>query len=117
MLNKRGADLIIVIIWLVLGILVAAFLIWGFSTNWSMFSSLFAGNNVNIITTQCQTSCATSDVYSFCNMNRTLKANDLPNDENGNKVREVTNTCHYFATSTSPSFSTYGISDCPGLCT
>jgi len=121
MLNKKGADLIIVIIWLVLGILVAAFLIWGFSTNWSMFSSLFAGNNVNIITTQCQTACATSDVYSFCSMKRTLKAEDLPvQTGKEGKVRTVTNTCSYFALSPDSSqgldYAVYGISDCPGLC-
>jgi len=115
MLNKRGADLIVVIVWLVLGILVAAFLIWGFSTNWSMFSSLFVGNNVNVVATQCETACASQDLYSFCNMNRALKAEDLPL-VNEKKVNSISANCSYFATSTSPSFSAYGISDCPGLC-
>ena len=112
MLNKRGADLIIVIIWLVLGILVAVFLIWGFSTNWSMFSSLFGGNNVNIIATQCQTACATSDTYGFCTLQRTLKATDIP--ETG--LKEKTGTCEYFATTTNPNYKgIYNIADCPSL--
>jgi hypothetical protein len=113
MLNKRGADLIVVIIWLVLGILVAAFLIWGFSTNWNMFSSLFASNNVNIIKTQCETACASSDVYSFCTMKRTLRAEDLPLIDN-KKVTSFAANCSYFAKESG--YSTYGIADCPGLC-
>jgi len=110
MLNKRGADLIIVIIWLVLGILVAVFLIWGFSTNWSMFSSLFGGNNVNIIATQCQTACATSDTYGFCSMQRTLKVTDLPDNE-----KEKSGSCDDFVGLKNKDGESYGIADCPGL--
>lgn len=113
-MNKRGADITTVIIFLVVGLVVGVVLILGFSTNWQIFSSIFSsGNNVNTIVTQCQTSCATSDTYGFCAMNRTLKAQDLPNDADGNVQKQVVNTCYYFASTSD--FSKYGVSACPSV--
>lgn len=100
--------------WLIAVVVVLVLLIWGFATNWSVFSSLFpAGNTVSAIVTQCQTSCTTSDNYGFCKMNKTLKADDLPPDANNKAQKQVINTCYYFATT--DSFSKYGIANCPSV--
>ena len=98
---------------LVLGAFFLVVMIWGFTTNWTFFSSFFSsGNNVNAIVTQCQTSCASSDTYGFCTMNRTLKASDIP--ETG--LKEKTETCSYFATTSNPDYKgKYRIADCPSL--
>jgi hypothetical protein len=110
-MNKRGADITTVMIFLVVGLVVGVLLIWGFATNWSIFSTLFSpGDNVNIISTQCQTACASSDTYGFCNSQRTLKATDLPLDADGKPQKQVTNTCHFFATDSD--YLKYGISEC-----
>lgn len=106
-MNKRGADITTVIIFLVVGLVVGVILILGFSTNWQIFSSIFSsGNNVNTIVTQCQTSCATSDSYGFCTQNRTLKAPDLPDGQ-----KELISNCHDFATN----YPIYGIVACPSI--
>jgi hypothetical protein len=113
-MNKRGADITTVIIFLVVGLVVGVLLIWGFSTNWQIFSSMFSsGNNINTITTQCQTSCATADSYGYCTMKRTLKADDLPNDVDGKAQKQVINTCDYFATNAD--FLKYGVSTCSAV--
>jgi hypothetical protein len=112
--KKRGQSLMEMLPWLIAAVLVLAFLIWGFATNWSAFSSFFpAGSTVTAIVTQCQTSCATSDNYGFCTAQRTLKSDDLPLDTNGKVQKQVINTCKYFATTSN--FLKYGIADCPAV--
>jgi len=115
MLNKRGQGLgVETIILVILGVLVLIFVAFGFVTKWSFFSSWFSASNVDTRVNQCQAACGTSSVYGFCSQNRTLKADDLP-QVNGKTVKEISGTCNYFATT--ESFSSYSITDCPGLCT
>jgi hypothetical protein len=105
-MNKRGAELITVIIWLVIGVLVATFLIIGFTRGWGLFTAWFSpGNNVDTIINQCQVACATNSVYGYCTMERTLKAEDLPN-------KQITDTCENLA----KNYPQYEIPSCPGLC-
>jgi hypothetical protein len=108
-MNKRGADITTVMIFLVVGLVVGVLLIWGFATNWAVFSSLFSsGENVNVISTQCQTSCVSSDTYGFCTMSRTLKAAGLP----GGK-KEVISNCNDF--SKNSAYAIYNIAKCPSI--
>jgi hypothetical protein len=108
-MNKKGADITTVIIFLVVGLVIAVVLILGFSTNWQIFSSIFSStNNVNAVLTQCQTSCASLDTYGFCTMLRTLKADDLPGGQ-----KQVINTCKYF--SSTQDYLKYGISACSSV--
>jgi hypothetical protein len=108
MLKKRGQSLMEILPWLIAAVIVLVVLIFGFSTNWQIFSSLLGtDNNVNIITTQCQTACTQGSTYGFCNQNRTLKATDLPGG-----VKEVTSNCKDLATR----YPSYGIQLCPSLC-
>ncbi len=110
-MNKRGADLITVVIWLVVGVLVATFLIIGFTRGWSTFTSWFSpGNNVDTIVNQCQAACATGNNYGYCTAEKTLKAPDLP--EGG---KEKTGTCSFFAT-TQSYYDKYKVEKCPNLC-
>jgi hypothetical protein len=114
MMKKRGQMDIGILFALIFGGLALAFVIWGFATNWSLFSSLFpAGNTVTAVVTNCQSSCATSDNYGFCKTNRTLQAPDLPNDINGKAQKQVIDTCNYF--SSNPAFSKYNVVACPSI--
>ena len=115
MLNKRGQGLqVSTIILMVLGVLVLILLALGFTIGWQKIVPWLSTNNVDTVVNQCQSACGTSSVYGFCSQNRTLKADDLP-QVNGKTVKEISGTCNYFATT--GSFSSYSITDCPGLCT
>jgi len=108
MQNKRGQDLSTsAIILIVLGILILGFVAYGLSTNWSVFSNLFAssGSNVDNIVTQCQTACATGSKYGFCTQQRTLKADDLPD-------KSIVKTCYEL---TGADYSNYGINACSAI--
>lgn len=113
MLNKKGQMSVETLIGIVIGVFILAFVIYGFATNWSMFSSLTPSNDVSTVVTQCQLACTTSDLYSFCILNRTLTADGLPNDASGKPQKQVINTCHYFATD--GDFSKYSIAACPSV--
>jgi len=108
MLNKRGQGLqISTIILIVLGLAVLVLLVFGFVVGWQKILPWISSNNVETIVSQCQASCGTNDVYGFCSLNKTLKADDLPN-------KQVTANCSYF--STTDTFAKYNIAKCPNLC-
>ena len=113
MLNKRGQGLqISTIILVVLGVAVLVLLIWGFVVGFDkLLPWLSPGNNVEAIVSQCQAACATGNTYGYCTMERTLKAEDLPNGD-----KEVKNTCKYFSTLTNTAGSSYSIEPCLALC-
>jgi hypothetical protein len=117
MMKKRGQSLLEMLPFIIAAVLVLAFTIWGFSTNWSAFSSFFpAANTVTSIVSSCQTACATSDTYGFCSLQRTLKADDLPLDTLGKPQTQVINTCKFFSSFMNKNGNkTYGISDCPAI--
>ena len=119
--NRRGQDLSTsTIILLILGVVLLVVLILGFSLGWDKLAPWLSSNNVDTIVNQCQVSCTTSDTYGYCNMNRTLKADDLPKlvDPTTNKEivrKEVVNTCLFF--SENSNYVNYNVGKCPELCT
>ena len=110
--NKRGQGLSTnAIILIVLGVLILAILIAGFTAGWNQIVPwIKPANNVNTIADACDTACITSKTYDFCGYNRILKADDLP-DVN---MKEIAGTCQFF--STEQAYEKYGIKPCPGLC-
>jgi hypothetical protein len=113
MLNKRGQMSVETLIAIVIGVIILVAVVWGFTTNWQIFSSFTGGNNVDTVVSQCQAACTTASVYGFCNQNRTLKADGLPNDAEGKAQKQVSNTCKYF--STDSDFLKYGIAACSSI--
>ena len=70
-IDKKGQSSSIgVIIAIVLGIIVVVFLIWGFSTNWSMFSSTTRGyvgtSNIDDMRQACEVQCANNQATRYC---------------------------------------------------
>ena len=111
MQNKRGLRLSTsTIVLIILGVVILAFLILGFTMGWkTLFPGVGGGGNVNTIVAQCETACVEQNTYSFCAEERTLKASDLPTGTD-----EVLKTCQMLATDSG--YESYGIETCPGLC-
>jgi hypothetical protein len=87
MINRKGQSPTIgVIIAIVLGIALIVFLIWGFSTNWSIFSSTagaFSGKStVDSVQQACQMHCENNIMEEFC---RSKKSVSLPD---GTKITD-----------------------------
>jgi len=113
-MNKRGQELSIsTIIMIILGLAVLVVLVIGFTIGWQKIIPWISSNNVDTIVNQCQAACSTNNVYGYCSMNRTLKADDLPKIDD-KTVKEITATCYYF--STNADYLKYNIAPCPGLC-
>jgi len=103
MQNKRGQEMSTsTIILLILGIVILVVLIFGFTKGWDKLAPWISSNNVDTIVTACETSCATSSLYDFCMVGRSLKAEDV-------KLKEV--TCNYLATAQ----PVYGVNTCPSI--
>jgi len=110
MQNKRGQGLSTnAIILIILGVVVLAVLIIGFTMGWGTIAPWMSKNNVNTIVTQCKIACSTNNVYGYCSKERELKADDLPGGE-----KEVIANCTFFSNTTE--YEKYGIIECPGLC-
>ena len=75
MINKKGqTSTIMVTIAIVLGIALIVFLIWGFSTNWAMFSStasLYTGSELAAAKEACRYQCETDLRSQFCDNDKT----------------------------------------------
>jgi len=105
-INKRAQGLPInAVIIIVLVILVAVFLIFGFTVGWKNILPWIKTDNVATIANQCQTACAMQAQYDFC-----AKPREVIID--GATV--ATDNCKALATESQ--YSDYGIDDCPGLC-
>ena len=114
-MNKRGQGLSTnAIILIILGVLVLAVLIVGFTMGWKTLAPWLSTDNVENIVTSCATACATQSVYDFCSRERILKSDDLPNTPEGVVQKEVTGNCTFFATD--EAYIKYGIKECVGLC-
>lgn len=110
-MKKRGQGLSTnAIILIILGVVILAILIVGFAQGWNLFKEkINTEDNVNTIVQQCQTACASSNIYDYCSRQLTLVAPDLPGD-----VKEVSRNCSYFATSAD--YQQYGVPLCGSLC-
>jgi hypothetical protein len=105
-INKKGQGLSTnAIILIILGIIVLVILVLGFTIGWNRLLPFVASNNVENIKTTCSTSCATNNEYDYCSLQRTLKADDLPNG-----LDEAKGNCSYFATNVD--YIKYGIDEC-----
>lgn len=104
MYNKRGQGLSTnAIILIVLGVVILAVLVIGFTMGWGQIAPFLSRDNVDTVQRNCETACITNDNYGFCIVERTLRAGDSTDTE----------TCYEF--STNPSFEPYGISECPNI--
>jgi len=105
MYNKRGQGLSTnAIILIVLGVVVLAVLIIGFTIGWDKIAPwLGEGNNIDTIVTQCNVACSTNSVYDYCSKQREL--------DDG--TRKATTSCATFSVY-SP-YSQYGIQKCSSI--
>ena len=103
--NKRGQGLSVnAIILIVLGIVVLAVLVIGFTVGWEKMAPWISGDNVDNIVTSCEVACSTNSVYGYCSVKRELKAED-------ETLKDV--TCYYL----NKKQSKYGIKSCSSITT
>ena len=107
--SKRGQGLSTnAIVLIILAVVVLVILIIGFTMGWNKFAPWLSSNNVDNIVNSCSIACSTDNTYEFCDLERTLKADDLPGE-----VNEMKATCEFF--STDADYSKYGISACSSI--
>lgn len=81
-MDKRGQGLSTsTIVLIIIGVVVLLILILGFSQGWESFSTFIGGDNVDKVSSACQSACATGSVYSYCSAGRDLK------DDEGNEIQ------------------------------
>lgn len=87
-INKKGqTSTIAVTIAIVLGVALIVFLIWGFSTNWNMFSSTsssYVGDDVTIAKQACAQQCEAGLKIPFCEGEKSVTVG-------GSKVKRTCN--------------------------
>ena len=116
MLNKRGQGLSTnAIILIILGVVILAVLIIGFTLGWETIAPWLSRDNVGNVVTSCEKACSTQSVYDYCSKQRELKSDDLPVDSEGESQKSVKNTCYFFANKTNTDYIKYGVNECPGL--
>ena len=100
--DKRGQGLSTnAIILIILGIVVLAILILGFTMGWKNLAPWFSPNNVDTIVKQCDAACATNMAYAYCRQKRELKAEETLVDV----------TCYYL----SEKQTQYGVRKCASI--
>jgi len=101
--NQKGQGLSTnAIILIVLGVIVLAVLVIGFTMGWARLAPWLNTNNVDIIVNQCGVACSTNALYSYCSQGRDLKADD-------GTLKAV--SCYYL----SEKKLQYGIEKCPSI--
>ncbi len=102
MYSKRGQGLSVnAIILIVLGVVVLAVLIIGFTMGWEKMAPWMSRNNVDNIVTSCEVACSTNSVYGYCSVKRELKADET--------LKDV--TCYYL----NKKQISYGIKPCSSI--
>ena len=105
MYNKRGQGLSTnAIILIILGVIVLAVLIIGFTIGWRNIAPWVSTDNVDTIIKQCATACSTDSVYDFCSKPRELKEGGL----------RVQTSCMVFS-NTDVLKNRYNVEPCPGI--
>ena len=112
MRSKRGQGLSTnAIVLMVLGVIILVVLAVGFTVGFGKIAPWLSSNNVDTVVTGCSIACSTDNIYEFCSLERSLKADDLPS---GGK--EVVGTCNNYANGKkNPKYAMYGIQECPAL--
>ena len=89
MMNKKGAELTIgIIVIIILSLVVLVVVIYGFTVGWgNLFQQIlgFGGGNVNVqtIVSSCQVSCSTQSTFDYCSRTRNVVFNE---GEKGSKL-------------------------------
>jgi len=112
-MNKRGQGLSVnAIILIVLGLIVLAALIFGFTTGFGGLKDIVApSNNVATIVSACQTACALNSAYDYCTFPRELKAKDVKEGDIDKEA--VTGTCNAFShEDNAENVGKYGVEKC-----
>ena len=88
MVNKRGQGLSVnAIILIILGVIVLAVLIIGFTMGWGTFTAWLGGDNLSKINTECRTACTTNSQADFCSKLRTVRIDQPISDTIKDKAR------------------------------
>jgi hypothetical protein len=104
--NKRGSSMATsTIVLLIIAVLILVVLIIGFTRGWDSFAPWLGNNNIDNVKNTCSIACSTNSQYGFCNKN--VKVNDGENPK-------FEATCYEL--SINPSYSSYGVEPCEGLC-
>ncbi len=108
-MKKKGQMQIEVLVALVMGVLVLAFGIFGFITNWDMFNNKVCifGNcysNVESVQNECKLACIDNDKETYCEKEIKLKLNE-------NKIEK--GTCESFS---NQPFDGFEIEPCINIC-
>ncbi len=112
MQGKRGQGLSTnAIILIILGVVILAILILGFTIGWNTFLPFLKTNNVQNVKTSCNLACSEGNTYNFCSENQTINDGTHPS---------FMATCAQLSNSTSNAYkvgdyASYGISNCPSI--
>ena len=110
-MNKRGQGLSTsAIILIILGVVVLAFLVLGFSKGWKQIAPWAnkGEDNIQTIVTSCELACSSQAIYDYCTKERELEASNLPGG-----AKSVMGSCYEFATNTN--YEPYGIAECSAI--
>ncbi len=104
MIGKRGQGLSTnAIILIVLGVIILAVLVVGFTIGWGQIAPFISTSNVNAIKIECQNACELESFYDFCLKDREVKAEEY------NSPKDA--SCFIL----SEDYSNLGIESCPAL--
>jgi hypothetical protein len=112
MQNKRGQGLSTsTIVLIILGVVILAVLLVGFTVGWSKILPWISSDNVDSIVTQCSVACSTKSSFDYCTKTRELKSSELPKG-----VKIATGTCYGFSDeSNQANYSKFGIEKCSSI--
>ena len=119
--DKRGQGLSVnAIILIILGLVVLAALIIGFTFGFQGLKDRFStSNNVGTIVSACQTACATNDAFSYCTTKREIKMNaeDLTsvNSAKKNETADLELATKYSCNELL-NYTNLKVQDCSNLC-
>ena len=114
--DKRGADLITVVIWLAIAVVIGVIVILniggGQSSVADWWNNLVGKENVNTISQGCQSACIANSKYDFCDKTRVLSYKNPDG-----KIKKITGSCFDFAIGTQQitGLPTFNIEDCSQL--
>lgn len=91
------------IILIILGVIILAVLILGFTLGWNTLLPFLPSNNVDTIVNQCSAACATNSKFDYCSNTRSLDDGQL----------KVETNCATF--SVISEYDKYGIAECPTI--
>jgi hypothetical protein len=119
-LNKRGQGLSVnAIILIVLGVVVLAVLIFGFTVGFGkILPFISSGDNVETIKTACSTACSTSNTLGYCTTPREIKIDDatLGIINKDKKEADKLKSGESYSCQALLGYSGLGVQDCKSIC-